>query len=236
MKRFWTDVAVAAADAAQGYAITLDARPVRTPARLPLVLPTRALADAVAAEWAAQDGEVDPRTMPMTGLSNAAIDRVMPDRALFVNQIAAYAETDLLCYRADAPDTLVARQAAAWEPLLAWGRARYDVAFRVTTGIVHVAQPPETLARLRAAVAAHDAHALAALSPLTTIGGSLLAALAVAERHIDADPAFDLTHLDELWQAERWGEDALATEARILRKADFMAAARFLMLSRPSPD
>ncbi|MFD1949732.1 ATP12 family chaperone protein [Sphingomonas arantia] len=233
MKRFWTDVAVVPADPT-GYAITLDTRPVRTPMRLPLVLPTRALADAVAAEWEAQGEEVDPRTMPMTGLSNAAIDRVMPDPALFVDQIAAYAETDLLCYRADAPNTLVARQAEAWDPLLAWARTRYDVTLRVTTGIVHVAQPPETLARLRTAVAAHDAHALAALSPLTTIAGSLIAALAVADRHLDADTAFDLTHLDELWQVERWGEDTLATEARMLRKADFMAAARFLALSAPS--
>jgi chaperone required for assembly of F1-ATPase len=234
MKRFWTDVAVVPADPAPGYAITLDTRPVRTPMRLPLVLPTRALADAVVAEWTAQREEIDPRTMPMTGLSNAAIDRVMPDRALFVDQIAAYAETDLLCYRADAPNTLVARQAEAWDPLLEWARTRYDVALRVTTGIVHVVQPPETLARLRTAVAAHDAHALAALSPLTTIAGSLIAALAVVEHHLDADTAFDLTHLDELWQVERWGEDTLATEARVLRKADFVAAARFLTLSAPS--
>ena len=231
MKRFWKTVALVAADDG-GFGVTLDARPVRTPARVPLVLPTRALADAVLAEWAAQGDEVDPRTMPMTGLSNAAIDRVLPDPSLFVTQIAAYAETDLLCYRADAPATLVARQADAWDPLLAWARTRYDIALKVTAGIVHVAQPPEMLARLRTAVAAQDAHALAALSPLVTIGGSLVAALAVAERMIDADAAFDLTHLDELWQVERWGEDALATEARTLRRADFIAAARFLDLSR----
>ena len=231
MKRFWKTVALAATDDG-GFGVTLDGRPVRTPARVPLVLPTPALADAVAAEWAAQGDEIDPRSMPMTGLANAAIDRVRPDPALFVTQIAAYAETDLLCYRADAPATLVARQAAAWDPLLAWARMRYDVALTVTAGIVHVAQPAETLARLRMAVAAQDAHALAALSPLVTIGGSLIAALAVAERTIDADAAFDLTHLDELWQVERWGEDALATEARTLRKADFVAAARFLDLTR----
>ena len=233
MKRFWKDVAIVPADGG-GFGITLDTRPVRTPARAALILPMGALADAVAAEWAAQGEDVDPRSMPMTGLSNAAIDRVLPDPALFVNQIAAYAETDLLCYRADAPATLIARQAAAWDPLLAWARTRYDIALRVTAGIVHVAQPPETLARLRAAVAAHEAHALAALSPLVTIGGSLIAALALAEQAIDPDAAFDVTHLDELWQVERWGEDALATEARTLRKADFLAAARFLDLIRPS--
>lgn len=231
MKRFWTDVAIV--DAEHGHAITLDTRPVRTPARLPLILPTRALADAVAVEWAAQGEEVDPRTMPMTGLSNAAIDRVQPDPAGFVAQIAGYAETDLLCYRADAPATLVARQAEAWDPLLDWARLRYDIAFRVTAGIVHVAQPAETIARLRTAVAAQAPHTLAALSPLVTIAGSLVLALAVTESAIDADTAFDTAHLDELWQVERWGEDALATEARLLRKADFLAAARFQMLATP---
>lgn len=231
MKRFWTDVAIV--DAEHGHAITLDTRPVRTPARLPLILPTRALADAVAAEWTAQGEEVDPRTMPMTGLSNAAIDRVQPDPAGFVAQIADYAETDLLCYRADAPATLVARQAEAWDPLLDWARLRYDIAFRVTAGIVHVAQPAETIARLRTAVAAQGPHTLAALSPLVTIAGSLVLALAVTEGAIDADTAFDTAHLDELWQVERWGEDALATEARLLRKADFLAAARFQTLASP---
>lgn len=235
MKRFWKDVAVVPADDGT-HGITLDARPVRTPARVPLTLPTRTLADAVAAEWNMQGEEVDPRSMPMTGLSNAAIDRVLPDPAMFVTQIAAYAETDLLCYRADAPATLVARQAAAWDPLLAWARTRYDITLKVTAGIVHVAQPPETLARLRTAVAAHTPHALAALSPLVTIGGSLIAALALAEHVLDAGTAFDVTHLDELWQVERWGEDTLATEARVLRKADFLAAARFLDLIEPIAD
>jgi chaperone required for assembly of F1-ATPase len=229
MKRFWTDVAVV--DTADGPGIMLDARPVRTPERLPLILPTRALADAVAAEWAAQAEEVDPRSMAMTGLANAAIDRVRPDPAAFVTQIAGYAESDLLCYRADGPATLVARQAAVWDPLLDWARARYDIGFRVTAGIVHVAQPAETPPRLRAAVAAHDAFALAALSQLASIAGSVVIALAAAEDAIAADAAFDAAHLDELWQVERWGEDTLATEARRLRQADFVAAARFRALA-----
>ncbi|HEX8447496.1 MAG TPA: ATP12 family protein [Sphingomonas sp.] len=230
MKRFWTEVAVVPGP--DGHGITLDARPVRTPARLPLMVPTRALADAVAAEWAAQGKEIDPRSMPMTGLANAAIDRVAPDPAAFVPPIAGYAETDLLCYRAEAPDTLITRQAAAWDPLLDWARARYDVALRVTAGIVHVAQPPETITRLRAAVAAQTATTLAGLSPLTSIAGSLVVALAVIEGAIDAEGAFDAAHVDELWQVERWGEDALATEARELRRADFLAAARFVELGR----
>lgn len=229
MKRFYKTVSLAADPA--GQAIQLDGRGVKTPARAPLVLPTPALADAVAAEWDAQGDRVDPRTMPLTGLANAAIDRVAPDRAAFARGIALYAETDLLCYRAADPEELVARQLAEWDPLLAWARARYDIAFEVVAGIVHRAQPAATIARLTDAVLARDAFALAAFSPLTTIGGSLVTVLALAEGAIDPDGAFAATHLDELWQAEKWGEDALALEAREARRGDFLAAARFLVLA-----
>ena len=225
MKRFYKEVEV---DAQR--AILLDRRPVKTPARAALILPTDALAEAVAAEWRAQGEEVDPRAMPLTGLSNAAIDRVMPDPAAFARPLAAYAETDLLCYRAEAPAELVARQAKAWDPLLAWARARFDVHFAVTSGIVHAPQPAATGARLGEALLARDAFSLAAMSPLITIGGSLVTALALAEGEIAAETAFDVTHLDELWQAERWGEDALALEARAARRRDFMAAAGLLAL------
>ncbi len=168
--------------------------------------------------------------MPLTGLANAAIDRVMPDPTAFARPLADYAESDLLCYRAEAPAELVARQAEAWDPLLDWARTRFDIAFVVTTGIVHAPQPPATVARLSEALLARDAFALAAMSPLITIGGSLVTALALAEDAMDADRAFDVTHLDELWQAERWGEDRLALEARASRRRDFMAAAEFLDL------
>lgn len=224
MKRFWTDVTVA------DGGVLLDGRPVRTPARAMLVLPTSALADAVAGEWRAVGEMLDPRAMPLTGLANAAIDRVVPDRAAFAADVAKYGETDLLCYRAESPPELIARQATVWDAMLDWARHRYDIAFVVTAGIVHAPQPPETVARLAAAVTVRDAFALAALSPLVTIGGSLVAALMLAEGATDADTAFDATHLDELWQAELWGEDALATEAREARRADFTAAARFLAL------
>lgn len=224
MKRFYAEVEV------QDGAILLDRRPVRTPARAALALPTPALADAVAREWRAQDGTIEPRSMPMTGLANAAIDRVAPDPHRFAATLAVYGETDLLCYRAEAPDELVAAQAEAWDPLLEWAQRRYDVYFMVARGIVHVAQPPATVARLGEAVAARAAFALAALSPLVTIGGSLVVALAVAEGAIGADEAFDATHLDELWQARRWGEDPLALTAREARRDDFTAAAEFLAL------
>jgi chaperone required for assembly of F1-ATPase len=229
VKRFYTDATVSA-DAA-GHAIRLDGRPVRTPAKAALAVPSAALAEAIAAEWAAQGDKVDPRSMPLTGLANAAIDRVGPQHADFARDLAAYGGTDLLCYRADSPAPLVARQAESWDALLGWAQRRYDVAFTVVTGIMHRPQPPATIARLAEAVAARDAFALAGLSPLVTIGGSLVAALAVAEDAIDVDAAFAATHLDELWQAEQWGEDALATQARAARRVDFLAAARFVALA-----
>ena len=224
MRRFYKDVAIV------DGAILLDGRPVKTPARASLALPFPALAEAVAGEWRMQGEKIEPRSMPLTGLSNAAIDRVAPDPAAFARPLADYAESDLLCYRAEAPAELVARQAEAWDPLLDWARARFDIAFVVTSGIVHAPQPPATVARLGEALLARDAFALAAMSPLVTIGGSLVTPLALAEDAIDADTAFELTHLDELWQARRWGEDKLALEARASRRRDFMAAAELLDL------
>jgi chaperone required for assembly of F1-ATPase len=166
--------------------------------------------------------------MPLTGLANAAIDRVAPDPAGFAADLARYGESDLLYYRAGEPAELVTRQQAEWDPLLAWARQRYDVAFETVTGIIHRAQPPATLSRLAEAVASRDPFALAGLSPLVTIAGSLIIALALAEGAIEPDAAFDAAHLDELWQATQWGEDVLAMDAREARRRDFNAAAGFL--------
>jgi len=228
MKRFYKTVS--AEPEGDGLSIRLDGRPVRTPARALLVLPTVSLGHAVVEEWRAQSEEIDPRSMPLTGLANAGIDRVAPDPARFVATLAPYAETDALCYRAEDPPALVARELAAWDPLLAWARLRYDVTFELATGIVHKPQPEATVRRLATALSARGPFELAAMSPLVTIGGSLVTALAVAEGRIGAEEAFDATHVDELWQAEQWGEDALATQARDARRRDFLAAARFLSL------
>ena len=228
MKRFYKTVA-AVADG-EAWSIALDGRAVRTPARVPLTLPTAALAQAIVAEWDAQGDKIEPLTMPLTGLSNAAIDRVAPDRAGFAASLAAYAETELLAYRADYPPPLVARQAAVWDPLLAWARTRYDVAFAVTTGIVHVAQPPATLARIAAVFASFDAFRLAALNQAVTITGSAVIALALADGHVDAPQAYAAGHLDELWQAEQWGSEPLAEAPRAERQANLAAAARLLVL------
>lgn len=228
MKRFYTDAGVVEADG--GWGVTLDGRPVRTPARAPLAVPSRALAEAIAGEWQAQVDEIKPSTMPLTGLSNAAIDRVTPERESFAASLAAYAATDLLAYRAGSPAPLVARQSAAWDPLLAWATARYDVALMTTTGIAHVAQSPGALARIGTAYAALDPFRLAALSLVVTITGSAIIGLAFAEGHVDAAEAWAAGHLDELWQAEQWGADPLAAAAQAERQASLAAAERLLSL------
>lgn len=224
MKRFWKTVTIA------DGAIELDGRPVRTPARAPLALPTPQLAEAVAEEWRGVGEALDPRAMPLTGLANAAIDQVAPNPAPFAADLARYGESDLLCYRADSPEPLVERQAAQWDPLLDWARTRYDVHFETTAGIIHRPQPPATIARLNEVVAALDPFRLAALSPLVTISGSLVAALALLEGAADAETVWRAAQLDEDWQAEQWGEDELATRARQARRADFDAGTRFLAL------
>jgi chaperone required for assembly of F1-ATPase len=226
MKRFWKIVTIE--PVGTGHGIALDGRPVRTPGRVPLALPTPALAQAVADEWSAVGETLDPRAMPLTGLANAAIDRVAPEPAAFAAGLAAYGESDLLCYRAEGPEPLVERQQSAWDPVLAWARQRYDVTFETTAGVMHVTQPPATIARLAEATAARDPFALAGLSPIVTITGSLVLALALAERAFDAETVWNAAHVDEDWQAERWGEDPLATEARLIRRRDYDATVRFL--------
>lgn len=224
MKRFWKEAH------AEGGAVLLDGRPVRTPKRNPLALPTPALAEAIAGEWNSVGEEIDPRALPLTGLANAAIDIVAPDRLAFAAQLAKYGETDLLAYRAESPQALVARQALEWDPLLDWVRVRYDVHVELAAGVIHRSQPEATVARLRDATASRTDFELAALSPLVTIGGSLIAGLAVIERAFDAEQIWAAVNLDELWQEEQWGEDALATKAREARRREWDAAVRFLEL------
>jgi chaperone required for assembly of F1-ATPase len=228
MRRFWTAVERKPIDG--GWAVELDGRPLRTPARVALVVPSEKLADAIVEEWRAVDGDVDPRSMPLTGLANAAIDRVAPDPAAFAAGLSRYAEADLACYRADSQSGLIERQAVAWDALLQWARRRYDVDFAVTTGITHVAQPPATVERLGHEVATLGPFELAALSPLVTIGGSLVAALAVLDGGLTAEDAWTAVTVDDEWQAERWGSDEEAAQALANRRRDFLAAARFLDL------
>jgi chaperone required for assembly of F1-ATPase len=230
MRRFWKDVALE--QSSFGYAVRLDGRPVKTPARNELALPTRQLADAVVAEWEAVEKTVDPMRMPMTGFANAAIDRVGPERATFVEAISAYGATDLFCYRAGTGEPLAARQAEVWEPWLDWARKRYDIAFTVVEGIMPQPQPPETMIRLKAAVASRGTFELAAMAKLAHLSGSLVATLAVVERAGAADALWAAACLDEIWQEELWGEDYFATKNRNDREAEFMQAPRFLDLLR----
>jgi len=228
VKRFWTSAAAVGTDG--GFAVELDGRRVRTPARAEVVVPTRAVADAIAAEWNECGEKVDPRAMPLTGLANAAIDRVAPDKDAFAAGLAKYAETDLTCYRAEGPQTLVARQGESWDALLGWARRRYDVDFATCSGVMHIAQPEETVRKLGHAVASLDAFQLAGISPLVTIGGSLVAALAVLEKMMPATEAWEAVSLDDRWQMEQWGADAEAEAALDARRRDFLAGARFLEL------
>ncbi len=228
MKRFWKEATVV--QAGERWAIELDGRPVRTPLREALQVPTRALADAIAAEWNAVEDDIDPRAMPMTGLANAAIDRVAANRAAFAANLAKYAEADLACYRADTPPALVERQSGEWDALLGWARRRFDVDFAVTTGITHVEQPAATVERLAHEVATLDDFRLAGLSPMVTAGGSLIAALAVAEGAWPPEKAWAAVSVDDAWQRERWGSDDEAEKALAGREADFLAGARFVEL------
>jgi chaperone required for assembly of F1-ATPase len=228
VRRFWTKAAAAPTEGGMG--VLLDGRPVRTPARALLAVPSAALAEAIAGEWDAQGEQINPRAMPLTGLANAAIDRVMPDRERFAARLAAYAESELIAYRADGPESLVKAQADAWDRWVAWLARRYDVGLSITSGILHVAQPPATLARLRSAFAAFDPFRLTALDPVVTITGSAVLALAVADGELDAQAAYDIAHVDARWQEEQWGRDELAAKAENARRADLASAVRFLRL------
>lgn len=228
MKRFWKTVAVVAEGG--GWGVQLDGRPLRTPARAFLLVPTVVLADAIGEEWRGAGEQVNPREMPLTGLANAAIDQVAPNSDAFASDLAKYAEADLACYRAEGPASLVARQAQQWDALLAWARRRFDVDFQTTSGLMHVPQPPATVDRLRHAVHALEAFMLAGLSPLVTIGGSLLAALAAIEGALTVEQAWGAVTIDEQWQLEQWGSDAEAELALENRRRDFFAAARFIKL------
>ena len=230
MKRFWKAAETIEADG--GFGITLDGRRLKTPARSDLSVPTKALADAIAAEWNGCEEDLDPRDMPLTGLANAAIDRISGELQGYGAGIASYGETDLVCYRAEGPEPLVRRQAESWDALLTWARRRYDVDFVCQAGIMHVPQPDETVRQLAHAVGALNAFQLAGLSPLVTIGGSLVAGLAVLEEMMPAKEAWEAVSLDDRWQLEQWGDDPEARAALDGRRRDFLSAARFLELLR----
>jgi chaperone required for assembly of F1-ATPase len=230
MRRFWKEVS--AEQSAWGFGIRLDGRVLKTPMKNELLLPTTALTDAVIAEWASVAEKIDPAAMPMTGFANAAIDHVAPDRAAFAGRIAAYAQSDVFCYRADEGDALAAKQAEIWDPWLDWARARYDVSFTLVHGVMHQPQPAVTLEKLNDAVVVRGTFELAAMAKLAHLAGSLVAVLAVVERAGDAVKLWEAVCLEELWQEELWGHDHWAEKNRTDRWKEFAEAARFLDLIR----
>jgi len=231
-RRFYKGVTVE--DEPGGASLLLDGKSVRTPGKAPLVLPTRPLAEAVADEWRAQGERIDPTTMPLTKLANSAIDGVSGREQAVVEDIAAHAGSDLLCYRAQAPRGLIEAQAKHWDPVLAWAKS-LGAPLVVAQGIAHVAQPGASLDRLKAMLAGRDAFSLAALHVMTSLTGSALLALAVALGRMTPEEAWAAAHVDEDWQIGKWGEDVEAAARRKNRRRDFEAAAKMLSLAQGRP-
>jgi chaperone required for assembly of F1-ATPase len=215
-----------------GWGVFLDGRPLRTPAKRELAVPRVRLAAAIAAEWDAQDIDIQPHTMPLTRLAATALDHTATARDRIIAEIANYAGTDLVCYRAEGPPKLVARQHETWQPLIDWAAGRYDAGLAVTAGILPQPQSPASLRAFAAAVAALDDFRLTALQAVTGACGSLVIALALLEGRLDAETAFAASQLDETFQIEAWGEDAEATARRALLAEDIRATACFLELLR----
>ncbi|MCU0800458.1 MAG: ATPase [Rhodobacteraceae bacterium] len=228
-KRFWT-AAEAVPVVEGGFAVRLDARPVKTPAKAPFVVPTLALAQAAAAEWDAQTGAVQPQTMPVTRAINAAIDKVGPLFDAVVAEVAGYGATDLLCYRAAGPEALVARLSAGWDPLIDWADKTLGARLAVTEGVMAIPQDQTALQALRAHVAALGPFHLTALHELVAISGSLILGLAVTRHRLTAADAWALCRIDEDWQAEQWGVDDDAAELAEIRRSAFLQAERFYAL------
>ena len=227
--RFYGTVAVVETDG--GFEVVLDERPVRTPLKNPLVLATRPLCEAVAAEWDAQDEHVDPGAMPLTRLANTALDRVAPQPDAVIGQVVAYAGNDLLCYRAEGPDSLILRQVRHWDPILAWAESRIGEKFVLAEGVMHHDQPAGTLAAFDRLMRGHDAFTLTAIHNAATLTGSALIAAALAANAFSADAGWAAAHADEDWQIGQWGRDEEAEARRRRRRVEFDAVIRFMTLA-----
>jgi chaperone required for assembly of F1-ATPase len=229
-KRFWKAAAVVPGDT--GFTVELDGRGIKTPAKTPLILPTQAMAQAVALEWDAQEEQINPETMPVTKTANAALDKVTIQHAEVADLLAAYGDSDLLCYRADTPAELVARQADIWDPMLDWGRDALGVRLEARVGIIHQPQDAAGQAILSARVHALDAFELAAFHDLVSLSGSLILGFAAA---MDARPAqelWNISRLDEIYQAEQWGKDDEAEALAALKSDSFLHAKRMFDLAQ----
>lgn len=230
-KRFYKHASAAATADEGGFAVLLDDKPVKTPVRRALAAPVRPLAELIAQEWEAQETVIEPARMPLTRLANAVIDAVADHTGAVTDEVAKYLGSDLLCYRADTPPGLVARQAQHWDPVIAWARDSLGARFVLVEGIVYAAQPDDTIAAARAAIP-QDHWRLGAVASLTTITGSGLLALALAHDAIEPAAAWAAAHVDEDWQMSSWGRDDQALERRAYRLADFEAAVSVLKLAK----
>ena len=229
-KRFWTATTVA--ELPEGYTVHLDGRPVRTPAKAPVMLPTRPLAEEIAAEWDAQEGKIVPTSMPVTRAANAAIDKVAHQHAEMARMIADYGDSDLLCYRAESPAELAARQAEAWDPLLDWAESELSARLETRTGLMPHPQDPATLARLHREVEVLDIWAMTAFHDLVGISGSLVIGFAALRGAWPAHALWQASRIDEVWQQEQWGKDEDAERVARGKEIDFISAKRFHDLSR----
>lgn len=229
-KRFWKSAGVVAAG--DGFAVELDGRPVKTPAKAALVVPTAAMAQAVALEWDAQDGQINPATMPVTKSANAAIDKVSVQFTEVADLLAAYGDSDLTCYRAAQPKELVARQERAWDPLLDWAESRFGARLVPVQGVMHHPQATESLANLTGPLREMSPFELTAMHDLISLTGSFVIGMAASEGHLPAAELWNRSRIDEDWQIEQWGEDELASAEVLLKQQAFQDAARFLTLTR----
>ena len=230
-KRFWTDATVD--ECGNGFEVLLDGRRLKTPAKAPLTLPTRPLAEAVAEEWRAQEDMVNPATMPVTRSANAALDKTAPQMAEVAEMVAEYGGTDLLCYRATNPAELIARQAADWDPMLEWAATTLGARLTPTGGVIPVQQPGDALDALRNRVDRLDAFQLTAFHDLVSLSGSLVLGFAAIHGPFDAEALWQMSRLDERWQEEQWGPDEEATEAAGIKRQAFHHALRFYRLATP---
>ena len=231
-RRFWKTASTRPAEG--GWEVVLDDRPVRTPGKRPLILPTEALAKAIAAEWDAQEDQIDPNTMPLTRAANSAIEKVAPQFDAVAQMLAEYGGTDLLSYRAEQPEDLVQKQAAGWDPLIDWAATELHAPLRITHGVVPVPQDTTSLERLTQDVTNLDHFGLTALHDLVTLPGSLILGLAVIKGRLTAEEAYHLSRIDEDHQAMLWGEDEEAQEAAEGRRRAMENAEQFWKLSRRS--
>ena len=229
-KRFWKEAVVH--ETPQGFGIALDGRPVKTPAKRSLIAPTRRFAEKIALEWDAQDEVIDPGAMPFTRSANAALDKVAIQHAEVADMLAAYGDSDLLCYRAEHPQALVDRQAAQWDPILNWAAESLGARLEARAGVMHVPQDPQALARLTEKTRALSDFELAGFHDLVSLSGSLILGFAATQDFMSPKAIWDTSRLDEVWQAEEWGSDEEAEAAAAVKEAAFVHAKQVFDLSR----